>query len=388
MKKVILGFALAALIATQPNVSVDAATQGWQLNNNHQWNYINNNKKAIGWQYINQKWYYFDNSGKMLTGWQYINQKWYYLDNSGKMLTGWQYINQKWYYLSASGAMLTNWQRINNEWYYLDNSGKMLVGWQFISGKWYYLANSGKMLTNWQWINNKWYYLSNSGAMVTGWSHLNNTWYYLDESGAMQIGWMNIGNNSYFLNSSGAMQSGWLFYDKSWYYLQPSGELFENESTQFLGSILSDAIEVANKAKLFPSVMVAQATLESGYGTSLLVKEANNYFGMKFKLGEDEGKYDIFYKETQEYDKETDEWSTVLEPFRKYTNKKDSFNDYAFKLRNGVSWDVNYYQGTWRENASSYLDVTASLQGKYATDPNYADKLNSFVESWQLYKID
>lgn len=328
MKKVILGFALATLIATQTNVSADAATQGWQLNSNYQWNYINNNKKAIGWQYINQKWYYFDNSGKMLTGWQYINQKWYYL--------------------SASGAMLTNWQRINNEWYYLDNSGKMLVGWQFISGKWYYLANSGKMLTNWQWINNKWYYLSNSGAMVTGWSHLNNTWYYL----------------------------------------QPSGDLFENESTQFLGSILSDAIEVANKAKLFPSVMVAQATLESGYGTSLLVKEANNYFGMKFKLGEDEGKYDIFYKETQEYDKETDEWSTVLEPFRKYTNKKDSFNDYAFKLRNGVSWDVNYYRGTWRENGSSYLDVTASLQGKYATDPNYAAKLNSFVESWQLYKID
>ncbi|MFC4718639.1 glucosaminidase domain-containing protein [Enterococcus lemanii] len=369
MKKIILGMISFFLITTQGSLMAEAATKRWELNESQQWNYyIDNKKKVVGWQYINQKWYYFDNNGEMLVGWQYINHKWYYLNVSGEMLVGWQYINHKWYYLNVSGEMLVGWQYINHKWYYLSISGEMLAGWQYINHKWYYLNVSGEMLVGWQYINHKWYYLNVSGEMLVSWQYINHKWYYLD--------------------SSGAMQSGWLFYDNFWYYLQPSGELFENESTQFLGSILSDAIEVANKAKLFPSVMVAQATLESGYGTSLLVKEANNYFGMKFKLGEDEGKYDIFYKETQEYDKETDEWSTVLEPFRKYTNKKDSFNDYAFKLRNGVSWDVNYYQGTWRENGSSYLDVTASLQGKYATDPNYADKLNSFVESWQLYKID
>lgn len=41
--------------------------------------------------------------------------------------------------------------------------------------------------------------------------------------------------------------------------------------------------QVISKNGLYPSVMLAQASLESGYGTSILAQNANNYFGMDLK---------------------------------------------------------------------------------------------------------
>lgn len=388
MKKKIFRLVLVLLMMTQLTPTVAAATQGWQLSEDQQWSYLENNVKVVGWKQINQKWYYFNHSGKMLTGWQFINQKWYYLASSGEMVVGWLFWDQNWYYLASSGAMVTNWQAINNQWYYFDANGKMLVGWQFIDKKWYLLASSGQMLTKWQYYNQKWYYLASNGTMTTDWSWIDGHWYYFDNSGAMRTGWLLDEDKWYYLNPSGAMQIGWVKLNNQWYYLQRTGDWLENETTKFIGLILSDALEISASAKLFPSVMIAQTSIESALGTSLLAKEANNYFGIKFKVGEDEGKYDVYYKETLEYDEKTGEWVTVREPFRKYPNRRASFEDYAFKLRNGVSWDPLYYQGTWRENAANYQEATAALQGKYATDPNYATKLNNFIESWQLAPLD
>lgn len=388
MKKKIFCFVLVLLLMTQLTPSVTAATQGWQLDENQQWTYLENNVKVVGWQRINQKWYYFDSNGIMRTGWQIINQKWYFFANSGEMVTGWLLWNQNWYHLAPSGEMVINWQRIQNQWYYFDGGGRMLVGWQRINNQWYYLASSGQMLTKWQFYNQKWYYLASDGTMVTGWAWIDSHWHYFDSSGAMQTGWVLFEGKWYYLNPSGAMQIGWIFQNNQWYYLQRTGDWFENETTQFIRTILPDALEVSANANLFPSVMMAQTSIESALGTSLLAREANNYFGMKFKVGEDEGKYDVYYKETLEYDAATGQWITVVAPFRKYASRIDSFNDYALKLRNGLSWDPLFYKGTWRENAANYREATAALQGKYATDPNYATKLNNFIEAWQLYLHD
>ena len=120
MKKKIFCFVLVLLLMTQLTPSVTAATQGWQLDENQQWTYLENNVKVVGWQRINQKWYYFDSNGIMRTGWQIINQKWYFFANSGEMVTGWLLWNQNWYHLAPSGEMVINWQRIQNQWYYFD----------------------------------------------------------------------------------------------------------------------------------------------------------------------------------------------------------------------------------------------------------------------------
>lgn len=134
--------------------------------------------------------------------------------------------------------------------------------------------------------------------------------------------------------------------------------------------------------------MLAQSFLETAYGTSEFAKNANNFFGMKFKKGEDESKYGIYYKDTKEYDKDKDETIVVKAAFRKYDNKLKSFEDNALKLRDGVSWDQERYKGTWRENASDYKKACEALTGTYATDPRYNKKLNLLVEEWSLNQFD
>lgn len=157
---------------------------------------------------------------------------------------------------------------------------------------------------------------------------------------------------------------------------------------KYLREIITEAKEIANKNNLYPSVMIAQSVLESGYGTSKLAKEANNYFGMKYKVGQDSGNYDVYYIESKEFDSAMNQWITIESPFRKYANRRNSFEDNALKLTKGVSWDSMYYSGTWRGNAQNYKEATAALQGKYATDPNYSKKLNNIIEKWHLFQYD
>ena len=66
----------------------------------------------------------------------------------------------------------------------------------------------------------------------------------------------------------------------------------ETPQGRFINSVSQSADRIAPAHGLYTSVMLAQAILETGYGTeSYLAQHANNFFGMKFKDGEDEGKY-------------------------------------------------------------------------------------------------
>ncbi|WP_018658860.1 glucosaminidase domain-containing protein, partial [Allofustis seminis] len=152
---------------------------------------------------------------------------------------------------------------------------------------------------------------------------------------------------------------------------------------QFISTVGEHARQVANKNGLYASVMVAQAALESGFGQSTLSKAPNyNLFGIK-------GNYN-----GQSVTMKTSEWSSsngwyqVNADFRKYPSYAESLQDNANVLRNGPSWDPNYYKGAWRENANSYLDATQWLQGRYATDPSYASKLNNIISMYNLTRFD
>lgn len=298
---------------------------------------------VVGWIKINNNWFFKDTKGDYVTDWNYINDKWYYFNMNGVMQVGWHFINNNWYYLSESGFLVDGWQYINKAWYFFNLSGQMQIGWQYINNEWNYFSGSGSMSKNWQFINEKWYYFGQEGYMNVGWEFIENQLYYLSSFGSMEIGWCEV--------------------DGNWYYFSASGQLISNHASSFFSKIINDVNEVSFKNKLFPSVMMAQAALESGYGTSTLASEANNYFGVKFKINEDENKYDLYYIETKEYDSKNDKWFTFKEPFRKYQTINQSFSDNALKLREGVSWDKNYYKGTWRENANDYFSVTAFFRG-------------------------
>jgi len=46
------------------------------------------------------------------------------------------------------------------------------------------------------------------------------------------------------------------------------------------------------------------------------------------------------------------------------------------------------YEGTWKSQTSSYTDATSYLTGRYATDPDYGQKLNALIEAYNLTQFD
>ncbi|MFC6259462.1 glycoside hydrolase family 73 protein [Levilactobacillus fujinensis] len=150
----------------------------------------------------------------------------------------------------------------------------------------------------------------------------------------------------------------------------------------FISQLKSPVQTVANQYKLYPSVMMAQAALESGWGTSALTTQANNYFGIK-------GSYNgqSITMQTAEYDANGQLYYTNAS-FRKYPNAKASMTDNATLLRNGTSYNPAIYSGTWRENAATYADAANALTNTYATSPVYGSSLISLIQQYNLNSLD
>ncbi|MDR0199278.1 MAG: LysM peptidoglycan-binding domain-containing protein [Streptococcaceae bacterium] len=145
-------------------------------------------------------------------------------------------------------------------------------------------------------------------------------------------------------------------------------------SAMSVQQIAQAAVPVANANGLYPSVMIAQAILESGGGNSQLASQYNNFFGVKYISG------DGVSLPTTEYVDGVPE--TVMQRFQTYASPEASFQAQAALLRS------DFYSGTWRSNTSSYLDATEALQGRYATDPSYAAHLNAIISEYDLTAYD
>lgn len=156
-----------------------------------------------------------------------------------------------------------------------------------------------------------------------------------------------------------------------------------SNQTKFINSVKDYAIELSQKYGLYASVMIAQAIHESGWGQSgLSLSPHHNLFGIKgdyngksvtMRTWEDDGKGNPYY---------------INAAFRSYPSYKESMEDNAKLLKNGVGWNPAIYQGTWKVNTQSYKDATKALTGTYATDTRYADKLNAIIETYNLTQYD
>ena len=151
----------------------------------------------------------------------------------------------------------------------------------------------------------------------------------------------------------------------------------------FLNQIIPSATIIAAKNDLYASVMMAQAILESGWGTSALASAPNyNLFGIKGNYnGESVNMGTLEDSGGQNY-------YPINAEFRKYPSYAESLQDYANLLANGTSWNPNYYAGAWKSNAASYQDATAYLTGRYATDTAYSAKLSRIIEQYGLDQND
>lgn len=141
----------------------------------------------------------------------------------------------------------------------------------------------------------------------------------------------------------------------------------ENESAKkFIETIAEDAQKLGQEYDVFASVMIAQALLESGSGTSTLSLSPNfNLFGIK---GTYQGQ--SVSMSTQE-DRGNGDLYSINSAFRKYPNYAASLGDYVQLIRGGISGNDGYYRQTWRSEAKNYLRTTNALTGTYATDTTY-----------------
>ncbi|MGM0165605.1 hypothetical protein IGI39_000547 [Enterococcus sp. AZ135] len=158
----------------------------------------------------------------------------------------------------------------------------------------------------------------------------------------------------------------------------------ENEGAKtFIEKIAEDAQKLGQEYDVFASVMIAQALLESGSGTSTLSLEPNhNLFGIK---GTYQGQ--SVSMATQE-DRGNGDLYSINSAFRKYPNYAASLGDYVELLRGGISGNDSFYKNTWRSEAKNYLRTTNALTGTYATDTTYGQKLNSIIALYHLTQYD
>lgn len=136
------------------------------------------------------------------------------------------------------------------------------------------------------------------------------------------------------------------------------------------------AAKIAKENDLYASVMIAQACLESGFGSSSLSQAPYyNFFGIK-------GSYKGKSVTMQTLEDGIGGMYSINAGFRAYPSPEDSLKDYAKLLQQPM------YKGARKSHTNSYKDATKYLTGRYATDRNYASKLNGIIKAYDLTKYD
>lgn len=149
---------------------------------------------------------------------------------------------------------------------------------------------------------------------------------------------------------------------------------------EFLKEIKPHAIKSYDKSGILPSVLGAQASLETGFGESELSQKARNLFGVK---GEYNG--ESYTVRTEEQDKDGNS-SYIDAAFRKYPSYTESFKDRA-NFFTSTPWRTKIYAPVTK--AKGYkAQVKALDESPYATDVEYGKKLLSIIEQYKLYEWD
>ena len=119
------------------------------------------------------------------------------------------------------------------------------------------------------------------------------------------------------------------------------------------------------------SIILAQGILESGAGKGDLAVDANNHFGIKC--------HKEWLGESVRHDDDS-----AQECFRKYPQAADSYRDHALFLVG-----KKRYEKLFTYEKDDYKSWAKGLRAAgYATDPNYPDKLISYIERYNLHQYD
>ncbi|GAA0134097.1 hypothetical protein YSY43_09370 [Paenibacillus sp. YSY-4.3] len=142
---------------------------------------------------------------------------------------------------------------------------------------------------------------------------------------------------------------------------------------EFIAKITPAAVRDWRDNGVSAALTIAQAILESNWGTSALANRANNLFGMKGT-----GSAGSITLPTTEYRGGAS--YTVQAAFRKYKSWEESIADHTQLLLN-----KRYGQVLHRLGREAARNVAAA---GYATDPNYANKLIALMDKYDLYRYE
>ena len=142
---------------------------------------------------------------------------------------------------------------------------------------------------------------------------------------------------------------------------------------RFINLIKAAAIQGYKKYNILPSLTIAQAILETGWGKASI---GNNLFGIKANSSW-KGKVQIV--RTHEYISGKKVY--IDAKFRDYNSIEESLED-RFKLLSN-----NRYKKVVQ--AKDYKEAAREIyKAGYATDPQYPNKLIQIIEQNKLYELD
>jgi flagellar protein FlgJ len=145
--------------------------------------------------------------------------------------------------------------------------------------------------------------------------------------------------------------------------------------TSFVNSLWPYAQKAAEALQLDPKMLIAQAALETGWGKHVMRTEqgnsSKNLFGIKASQSWDGQRTEINTLEVED-----GAFKQRKAEFRTYESYAESFNDYV----EFISEKPRYQKAV--DVVSQPENYTKELQNAgYATDPNYANKINKIYNS-------
>jgi flagellum-specific peptidoglycan hydrolase FlgJ len=130
------------------------------------------------------------------------------------------------------------------------------------------------------------------------------------------------------------------------------------------------------QSKILASLTLAQACLESDFGTSEISQKSKNLFGIKGTGPTGSDTYP-----TTEYDDKGNTYVIQAE-FRRYNTWEESISDHS-----GLFHRLDCYSNLIGETDFKTVCQKVHDDG-YATDPNYPNSLISLIEQYELWRWD
>lgn len=160
-------------------------------------------------------------------------------------------------------------------------------------------------------------------------------------------------------------------------------DAYANDAVQnYLKEHAEIAIQEMEQSRIPASITLAQAILESNCGKSTLALKANNHFGIKSSAAWDNSSRFCLY--SNEWQAQQKHMIRVLSCFQKFNSTKESYQAHSKFLRARP-----HYASLFDIPANDYKKWSIGLQkAGYATDPNYAQKLQQIIARHQLYDYD